>query len=82
MRKKFIVFGFIVLIAGFLLEFLSGAVLPGNIIIPMVYGSNQTIYLGVMAIGAIISIMGLFLKKKGKEAAKAEVKAEVKAETK
>jgi len=79
MRKKFIVLGIIVLVAGFLLEFLSGAVLPGNITIPMIYGSNQTMYQGVMAIGAIISVVGLFLKKKAKEAAKAEVKAEVKA---
>lgn len=64
MRKNIIVLGFILLAAGFLLGFLSGAVLPGNFTIPFIYGSNQTMWLFVMVIGVIVGIVGLFLKKK------------------
>ena len=67
MRKKIIVIGVIVLFAGFILNFLAGATLPGNITIPLVYGSSQTFWLFVSFVGLVTGIVGLFLKPKGKK---------------
>ena len=64
MRKRVIVTGAILLVVGFILEFLSGATLPGDITIPLIYGSNQILWLFVAAIGIIVGIVGLILKKK------------------
>jgi LPXTG-motif cell wall-anchored protein len=75
MRKKFIIVGVIVLIAGFILNFLAGATLPGNFTIPLIYGSNQTLWLFVSAVGLAIGIIGFFLKKK-KSVEKKEEKKE------
>ena len=64
MRKKFLIWGIILFIGGFIINFLAGATLPGNVTIPLIYGSNQTLWLFVSAIGLIIGIVGLFLKKR------------------
>ncbi len=66
MRKKFIVAGIVLLVGGFILNFLAGATFPGNFTIPLVYGSNQTFWLFVSFIGLVVGIVGLFLKKKNK----------------
>jgi LPXTG-motif cell wall-anchored protein len=75
MKKNIIIFGFILLAGGFILNFLAGATLPGNFTIPLVYGSNQTLWLFVSAVGLVIGILGFFLKKK-KSAEKKEEKKE------
>ena len=66
MRKKVIVTGIVLFIGGFILNFLSGATLPGNFTIPLVYGSNQTFWLFVSFVGLVVGIVGLFLKQKKK----------------
>ena len=66
MRKKVIVIGVIVLVAGFMFNFLAGATLPGGFQIPLLYGSNQTFWLFVSFVGLIVGIVGLFLKSKQK----------------
>jgi len=67
MRKKVIVIGVIVLVAGFMFNFLAGATLPGGFTIPLIYGSNQTFWLFVSVVGLIVGIVGLFLKSKKKK---------------
>jgi len=67
MRKKVVVTGVILLVAGFILNFLAGATLPGNFTIPLLYGSNQTFWLFVSFVGLITGIVGIFLKKKNKK---------------
>jgi hypothetical protein len=64
MRKNVLILGIIILILGFIINFLAGAVLPGNFTIPLVYGSNQTFWLFVSFVGLIVGIIGLILKKK------------------
>lgn len=64
MKKGVIVTGVILLVAGFILNFLAGAILPGNITIPIIYGSNQIFWLFVSFVGLITGIVGLILKKK------------------
>jgi hypothetical protein len=64
MRKKIVIIGAIVLIAGFIFNFLAGATLPGGFQIPLLYGSNQTFWLFVSFVGLIVGIAGLFLKSK------------------
>jgi len=67
MRKKVVVTGVILLVAGFILNFLAGATLPGGFQIPLLYGSNQTFWLFVSFVGLITGIVGIFLKKKNKK---------------
>ncbi len=62
MRKGIFVTGLVILILGILLSFLAGAILPGNFTIPLVYGSNQILWLFVAAVGFIAAVVGLFLK--------------------
>lgn len=64
MRKKVVIIGVIVLVAGFILNFLAGATLPGGFQIPLLYGSNQTFWLFISFVGLITGIVGLILKKK------------------
>ena len=64
MRKKVLIWGIVLLILGIVSEFLSGARLPGDVTIPLIYGSNQILWLFVAAIGLITGIVGLILKKK------------------
>jgi len=64
MRKKVIITGVVLFFIGIIFGFLSGAVLPGNVTIPLIYGSNQIFWLFVMVIGIITGIVGLFLKHK------------------
>lgn len=66
MRKKVIVIGIVLFLVGIIFEFLSGATLPGNFTIPIIYGSNQILWLFVAAVGFIAVIVGLFLKPKNK----------------
>jgi hypothetical protein len=66
MRKGFIVFGLIVFLLGAILELASGAILPGGFTLPGIYGSNQILWLFVIAVGLIIAIMGVFMKSKKK----------------
>ncbi len=66
MRKRIIIIGLILAAFGFIAGFLAGAVLPGNITIPLIYGSNQTFWLFITAVGFIMGIVGLFLKRKNK----------------
>ena len=67
MRKKIVIIGAIVLVAGFIFNFLAGATLPGNFTIPLIYGSNQTFWLFVSFVGLVVGIVGLFLKSKKKK---------------
>ncbi len=64
MRKAVLITGLMIFLLGILLEFLAGAILPGNIIIPLIYGSNQTIWLFVAFAGIITGVVGIILKKK------------------
>lgn len=64
MRKSVFIWGIVLLVLGVILEFLSGAVLPGNITVALIYGSNQILWLFLAAIGLIIAVVGLILKKK------------------
>lgn len=64
MRKSVLILGIILLVGGLIINFLAGAVLPGNVTIPLIYGSNQTLWLFVSFIGLIIGIVGLILRKK------------------
>jgi len=58
MRKGIFWTGVIILVVGFLLNFLAGATLPGEVRIPLIYGSNQTGWLFVSFVGLIIAIVG------------------------
>jgi hypothetical protein len=42
----------------------SGAILPGEVTVPLIYGSNQILWLFVAFVGIITGIVGLILKKK------------------
>ncbi|MDD5699968.1 MAG: hypothetical protein PHH00_02120 [Candidatus Nanoarchaeia archaeon] len=64
MRKSIIICGVILLVLGVVLGFLAGAVLPGNVTIPLIYGSNQILWMFVAAVGFITGIVGLILRKK------------------
>jgi LPXTG-motif cell wall-anchored protein len=64
MRKNVLIWGIVLLVGGFIINFLAGATLPGNITIPLIYGSNQTLWLFVSFIGLIMGIVGLILRKK------------------
>jgi len=64
MRKNVLICGIVLLLAGFILNFLAGATLPGDITIPLIYGSNQIFWLFIAVVGLIIGIVGLILKKK------------------
>ncbi len=64
MRKNIVIVGFILLALGVVLGFLSGAVLPGNITIPLLYGSNQIFWLFIAGLGLVIGVVGLFLRAK------------------
>ena len=66
MRKKIVVIGIVLLLVGVIFEFISGATLPGGFTIPLIYGSNQILWLFVAFIGLIVGIVGLFLKPKKK----------------
>ncbi len=66
MRKKIIIIGAVIFVAGFIFNFLAGAILPGNFTIPIIYGSNQTFWLFVSFAGFVTGIVGLILKKKNK----------------
>ena len=63
MRKNILILGIVILLIGVIFELFSGAILPGNIIIPLIYGSNQTLWLFVAAVGLIVGVVGLILKK-------------------
>jgi len=64
MRRSVFWIGLILLILGIVLFFLAGAVLGGNKIISLLYGTNQIWYVLIAIVGLIITIIGLFLKKK------------------
>lgn len=64
MRKNVIITGLVLFLLGFILNFLAGAILPGGFTIPFIYGSNQTLWLFVSAVGVIAILAGLMLKKK------------------
>jgi hypothetical protein len=64
MRKNVLILGIVLFVGGFIINFLAGATLPGNVTIPVIYGSNQTLWLFVSLIGLISGIIGLILKKK------------------
>lgn len=64
MRKNVLILGIILLVGGFIINFLAGATLPGNVTIPLIHGSNQTFWLFISLIGLITGIVGLILKKK------------------
>lgn len=63
MRKNVIIAGLVLFVLGFVLGFLSGATF-GTFTIPLIYGSNQILWMFIGVIGFIIGIVGLFLKKK------------------
>lgn len=63
MRKSFIATGLILFFLGIILVFLSGATF-GNFQIPLIYGSNQILWLFLAVIGFIALVIGLILKKK------------------
>ncbi len=67
MKKLIVILGIVILILGLAFEFLAGATLPGGITIPLVYGSNQVIWLFVAIFGFIVGIVGLILKTKEKK---------------
>lgn len=64
MRRKVLIWGIVLLILGIVLELLSGAILPGDVTIPLIYGSNQILWLFVAVIGLITVLVGLILKKR------------------
>ncbi|MCX6711529.1 MAG: hypothetical protein NT139_00630 [Candidatus Woesearchaeota archaeon] len=64
MRKKVLILGIALLFIGIIFELFSGATLPGDITIPLIYGSNQILWLFVALVGLIVSIVGLILRKK------------------
>ncbi len=64
MRKRIFIVGLVLFLLGIILEFLSGATLPGEIRIPLVYGSNQILWLFVAFAGFGVGIVGLVLKRK------------------
>ncbi|MFH0831957.1 MAG: hypothetical protein V1886_03800 [archaeon] len=74
MRKTVLCTGLVLLFGGFIIGFLSGAVLPGNVTIPLIYGSNQILWLFVAVVGLIVSIVGLILKKAKKREARKKKK--------
>lgn len=72
MRKKILILGVVLSLTGFVINFLAGATLPGGFQIPLIYGSNQTLWLFVSFGGLFIAIAGLILKKKHKEEKKSK----------
>jgi F0F1-type ATP synthase membrane subunit c/vacuolar-type H+-ATPase subunit K len=62
MRKAVLYTGLVLLLGGIIVGFLAGAVLPGNVTIPLIYGSNQTLWLFVTAVGLIVLIVGAIMK--------------------
>ena len=64
MRKKVLMYGLVLFLIGAIFELFSGAILPGNFTMPLIYGSNQTLWLFVALVGIITGIVGLILKKK------------------
>jgi len=64
MKKSVLIIGIVLFFGGFILNFLAGAILPGNVTIPLVYGSNQIFWVFVSVVGFIFAIVGLILKKK------------------
>lgn len=64
MRKSVLIWGIVLLIGGFIINFLAGAVLPGNFTIPLIYGSNQTLWLFLSFVGLVMAVVGLILRKK------------------
>lgn len=64
MRKSILILGIVLLLVGIIFEFLSGATLPGGFQIPLIYGSNQILWLFVAAVGLVVGIIGLIVKKK------------------
>jgi hypothetical protein len=64
MRKKVLICGGILFFLGIICELFSGAVLPGDFTMPLIYGSNQIFWLFVALVGFIVAIIGLILKKK------------------
>ncbi|MDP2909184.1 MAG: hypothetical protein Q8N77_05240 [Nanoarchaeota archaeon] len=64
MRKNVLICGGILFFLGIIFELFSGAILPGEVTIPLIYGSNQILWLFVAFVGFIIGIVGLILKKK------------------
>jgi hypothetical protein len=64
MRKLVFWIGIILLLIGILFGFIAGATFPGNFTIPLIYSSNQTLWLFVAFAGLITTIVGLILRKK------------------
>jgi hypothetical protein len=64
MRKSILILGLVLFLIGIIFELFSGATLPGNITIPLIYGSNQILWLVIGLIGFIIGVVGLILKQK------------------
>lgn len=62
MRKAVLYTGLVLFLGGIIIGFLAGAVLPGNVTIPLIYGSNQTLWLFVMLVGLIVLIVGAVMK--------------------
>ena len=67
MRKKIIIIGIVLFLLGFILELFSGFEFPGGFRVPLIYGSNQILWIFVALVGLIVGIVGLILKKKNKE---------------
>jgi len=64
MRKNILIWGIVLFLIGVIFELFSGATLPGNFTVPLIYGSNQILWLFVGLVGLIVGIVGLILKKK------------------
>lgn len=64
MKKNIIITGLVLFLAGIILGFLAGATLPGNFTIPIIYGSNQILWMFIAVVGFIVAIVGLILRKK------------------
>ena len=80
MRKNILWTGIIVFVLGVLLIFLSGASngpseAEQTPMIPLIYGTNQTLWLALAVVGIITTIVGLCLKKKTQKVALSPKKA-------
>jgi hypothetical protein len=64
MKKRIFFTGLIIFIVSFIIAFLAGAVLPGDVTIPFIYGSNQIGWMALSLAGLIIAIIGLIKKSK------------------
>lgn len=62
MRKSVLYTGLVLLLGEIIIGFLAGAVLPGNVTIPLIYGSNQTLWLFVAVVGLAALIIGAIMK--------------------